>query len=167
MVNSRKILSLAAVMMSTVSAFSPATSASAGFGTHARHLAPSSLHATATAIHAPSSPVSAVNGLVLDRPTTIERRKQDKNDATDGDMEPNGDSILRIYNDNVNTREYVAVCLVQVVGLSENRAYFTMQDAHHNGIAKVGEYNQDVAECYEEQLNEKGVMCDVVDACGE
>lgn len=160
-------MSLVAVMMSTASAFSPASSASVGFGTHARHLAPSSLHATVTAMHAPSSPVSVGNGIVLDRPTTIERRKQDKKDATDGDMDPNGDSILRIYNDNVNTREYVAVCLVQVVGLSESRAYFTMQDAHHNGIAKVGEYNQDVAECYEEQLNEKGVMCDVVDAGGE
>lgn len=82
-------------------------------------------------------------------------------------MDPNGDWILRIYNDNINTREYVAVCLVQVVGLCESRAYFTMQDAHHNGIAKVGEYNQEVAECYEEQLNDRGVMCDVVMANGE
>merc|ERR1719478_767605 len=70
--------------------------------------------------------------------------------------------ILRIYNDNINTREYVAVCLVQVVGLCESRAYFTMQDAHDNGIAKVGEYNQEAAECYEEQLVERGIMCDVV-----
>jgi len=82
-------------------------------------------------------------------------------------MDPNGDWILRIYNDNINTREYVAVCLVQVVGLCESRAYFTMQDAHHNGIAKVGEYNQEVAECYEELLHEKGIVCDVVSAKGE
>ena len=37
-----------------------------------------------------------------------------------------------------------------------------MQDAHDNGIAKVGEYLRDVAECYEEQLGERGIMCDVV-----
>ena len=81
-------------------------------------------------------------------------------------MHGNG-SILRIYNDDVNTREYVAICLVEVVGLCESRAYYTMQDAHRNGIAKVGEYNPEVAECYEEQLTDRGVVCDVVDANGE
>ncbi len=56
---------------------------------------------------------------------------------------------------------------MQVVGLCESRAFYTMQQAHQNGIAKVGEYNQEVAECYEEQLNEKGIVCDVVSAGGE
>ena len=77
-------------------------------------------------------------------------------------MDPNGNWLLRIYNDNINTREYVAVCLVQVTGLCESRAYYTMQQAHSNGIAKVGEYNQEVAECYEDQLNERGIVCDVI-----
>jgi len=82
-------------------------------------------------------------------------------------MDPDHDCILRIYNDKTNTREYIAVCLVQVVGLCESRAYFTMQDAHQNGIAKVGEYNQEVAECYEDLLHEKGILCDVVSSNGE
>ena len=99
--------------------------------------------------------------MILDRPEA-ETETQDRTRYTDREMLPNGEWILRIYNDNVNTREYVAVCLVQVVGLCEGRAYHTMQDAHRNGIAKVGEYNQEVAECYEEQLGERGIVCDVV-----
>mmetsp|Transcript_29240 Transcript_29240/g.53597 ORF Transcript_29240/g.53597 Transcript_29240/m.53597 type:complete len:162 (+) Transcript_29240:243-728(+) len=161
MVRSLKILSVAAaVMMSAASGFSP--TASNSYGTISRPLSPAPLQAavSASVLDGPSTPV-------LDRPSTIERQSQDKSKSTDGEMHPNGDWILRIYNDNINTREYVAVCLVQVVGLCESRAYYTMQDAHHNGIAKVGEYNQEVAECYEEQLIDRGVMCDVVSADGE
>mmetsp|Transcript_23200 Transcript_23200/g.39664 ORF Transcript_23200/g.39664 Transcript_23200/m.39664 type:complete len:162 (-) Transcript_23200:166-651(-) len=161
MVQSLKILGVAAaLMMSTASAFTPTTSAS--YGTHSRPLSPSPLQASASALDVPSG-----NSIVLDRPATIERQEQEKSRNTDRDMDPNGDWILRIYNDNINTREYVAVCLVQVVGLCESRAYYTMQDAHHNGIAKVGEYNQEVAECYEEQLHERGIMCDVVSSEGQ
>mmetsp|Transcript_16174 Transcript_16174/g.35205 ORF Transcript_16174/g.35205 Transcript_16174/m.35205 type:complete len:162 (+) Transcript_16174:263-748(+) len=161
MVRSVKILG-AAVMMGAATAFAPVTPSS--FGTNSRPLSPAPLKSAVSAIvlDEPSS-----SSIILDRPTTIERQSQDKSKSTDRDMHPNGDWILRIYNDNINTREYVAVCLVQVVGLCESRAYFTMQDAHHNGIAKVGEYNQEVAECYEEQLNDRGIMCDVVNASGE
>mmetsp|Transcript_13748 Transcript_13748/g.29539 ORF Transcript_13748/g.29539 Transcript_13748/m.29539 type:complete len:245 (+) Transcript_13748:1-735(+) len=161
MVRSMKILSVAAaVMMSAASGFTP--TASNSYGTISRPLSPPPLQAavSASVLDGPSTPV-------LDRPSTIERQSQDKSKSTDREMHPNGDWILRIYNDNINTREYVAVCLVQVVGLCESRAYYTMQDAHHNGIAKVGEYNQEVAECYEEQLIDRGVMCDVVSADGE
>ncbi|KAL7535534.1 hypothetical protein ACHAXR_006553 [Thalassiosira sp. AJA248-18] len=167
MVRSLKIISVAAaaVMMSAASAFTPTTSAS--FGTQSRPLSPSPLQASASTVL--DAPVSGSNGgVVLDRPATIvERQTQKRPDSTDRLMDPNGDWILRIYNDNINTREYVAVCLVQIVGLCESRAYFTMQDAHHNGIAKVGEYNQEVAECYEDQLNDRGIMCDVVNVTGE
>lgn len=166
MVSSRTIVSVAAaaIVMSTASAFSPT---SLSFGTQSGRISPLSLQAVSTVTDAPSSPASSSKGLVLDRPTTIERRKQNEKNSVDTDMFPNGESILRIYNDNINTREYIAVCLVQVVGLCESRAYFTMQDAHQNGIAKVGEYNHEVAECYEEQLGERGVMCDVISAGGE
>ena len=122
-------------------------------------------------LHASSSATVLASATVLDKPAVLspaertvspaERRRDYRRNS---DMDPNGDYILRIYNDNINTREYVAVCLVQVVGCSEMRAYHTMQDAHHNGIAKVGEYNQEIAECYEEQLNDRGIMCDVVDS---
>lgn len=145
----------AAFMVSTARTFTPTRPLSHSMAP-ARPVTP--LHAAATVLDKPS---------ILESPSTtttpLERRR---GSSTDNEMTPNGDYLLRIYNDNINTREYVAVCLVQVVGLCETRAYYTMQDAHHNGIAKVGEYNQEVAECYEEQLNERGIMCDVVEASG-
>ncbi len=124
------------------------------------------LHATLTQ----TEPImSSSSSTILDRPTTLSPlttspiTTPDQIDETTQTSHPSSpEYILRIYNDNINTREYVAVCLVQVVGLCESRAYYTMQDAHDNGIAKVGEYNQEVAECYEEQLVERGIMCDVV-----
>jgi len=147
-----------AFVVSAASAFTPAiTMPLSHTVAPARPLSPP-LHATASAT-------------VLDKPAvlspaerTVSPAERRRDFRPNSDMDPNGDYILRIYNDNINTREYVAVCLVQVVGCSEMRAYHTMQDAHHNGIAKVGEYNQEIAECYEDQLNDRGIMCDVVDS---
>ena len=115
----------------------------------------------------PENVTTMSSSTILDRPSTSPLITSPSpnhlpDHLTTQNPNPADDWILRIYNDNINTREYVAVCLVQVVGLCESRAYFTMQDAHDNGIAKVGEYNQEVAECYEEQLVERGIMCDVV-----
>jgi len=144
-----------AFMVSAVTAFTPTLPLSNSIAP-ARPATP--LHATATVLDKPS---------ILESPsTTATPLEQRRSSSTDNEMNPNGDYLLRIYNDSINTREYVAVCLVQVVSLCESRAYYTMQDAHHNGIAKVGEYNQEVAECYEELLNERGIMCDVVEASG-
>ena len=113
--------------------------------------------------------MTSSSSTILDRPITLEPLTATpittpQIDETTQSHPSSPEYILRIYNDNINTREYVAVCLVQVVGLCESRAYYTMQDAHDNGIAKVGEYNQEVAECYEEQLVERGIMCDVVES---
>ena len=160
MVQSLRVLSVAAtVMIGAASAFTPANSALSFGITQSRPLSPTPLQAAATVLDAPTGS----NSIILDQPTTIERTKQDSNKHnTNSDMIPNGEWLLRIYNDNINTREYVAVCLVQVTGLCESRAYYTMQQAHQHGIAKVGEYDQEVAECYEEQLIERGIVCDVV-----
>jgi ATP-dependent Clp protease adapter protein ClpS len=101
---------------------------------------------------------------ILERPTTIERRKQyeDQDEMTPADDE----WLLRIYNDGVNTREYVARCLVQVVGLPEERAFYTMMRAHNQGIAIVGDYKFEIAEMYEQQLGNNGIKCDIVSASG-
>lgn len=124
------------------------------------------LHATLTQ---PEPIMTSSSSTILDRPITLDPLTATpittpQIDETTQSHPSSPEYILRIYNDNINTREYVAVCLVQVVGLCESRAYYTMQDAHDNGIAKVGEYNQEVAECYEEQLVERGIMCDVVES---
>lgn len=74
---------------------------------------------------------------------------------------------VRIYNDGVNTREFVARCLVQVAGLSEMAAYQTMMQAHHNGLAVVGRYPYERAEMYHEQLKTNGIMNDLVEVDSE
>ena len=169
MVKPVKIFGAAALAMSAgaavVSAFAPS------FHQQQQQLLrpQGALHATLTESEPIITMTTALtSSTILDRPSTLPTTLPSQtNPAYQPDhteqQHPNSDDwILRIYNDNINTREYVAVCLVQVVGLCESRAYFTMQDAHDNGIAKVGEYNQEVAECYEEQLVERGIMCDVV-----
>lgn len=90
--------------------------------------------------------------------------EQDGTDSTDHEEGPNGGWFLRLYNDEINTAEYVSVCLLQVLGMSESRAYLIMQEAHHNGTSKLGEYNQEVAGCYENQLKERSIVCDVIKA---
>ena len=153
-----------AIGAGVVTAFTPPSSSLSSSSSSRRVIPTTPLHVTATPDVVISTPLHMTVGsssTTLDRPT-LTPSITDPYQSTDSEHAPNSDWILRIYNDNINTREYVAVCLVQVVGLCESRAYHTMQDAHDNGIAKVGEYNQEVAECYEEQLVERGIMCDVV-----
>ena len=69
---------------------------------------------------------------------------------------------VRIYNDGMNTREFVARCLVQITGLSEVAAYQTMMQAHQNGIAVVGRYVYERAEMYYDALKKNGIVCDLV-----
>jgi ATP-dependent Clp protease adapter protein ClpS len=69
---------------------------------------------------------------------------------------------VRILDDNLNIREYVAACLVKVTGLSEVTAYETMMQAHNNGVAVVGRYVLELAEMYHDELEKNGIACDLV-----
>ena len=144
-------IAAAATMMSAATAFTPTPPAS--FGVRSAPVSPTNLQATYGGY--PSVLDGPPSSVVLDHPAVEQETERHSDKFIERHMSPD-EWILRIY-----------VCLVQVVGLCETRAYHTMQDAHHNGIAKVGEYNQEVAECYEEQLNERGIVCDVVSASGE
>jgi ATP-dependent Clp protease adapter protein ClpS len=103
---------------------------------------------------------------ILDRPTTTkessvteERRVTDKrqqHQRSDETWE------VRLYNDGLNTREHVSRSLVQVTGLSEYQAYHTMMQAHHNGMAVVGQYYYEIAEMFHDALKLEGIICDIV-----
>jgi ATP-dependent Clp protease adapter protein ClpS len=69
---------------------------------------------------------------------------------------------VRLYNDGLNTREHVSRSLVQVTGLSEYQAYHTMMQAHHNGMAVVGQYYYEIAEMFHDALKLEGIICDIV-----
>ncbi len=97
---------------------------------------------------------------VLDRPAVNEKKEK----APAKQKKSTGSEAweVRIYNDGRNTREFVARCLVQIVGVSEMSAYQTMMQAHQNGIAVVGRYVYEVAEMYYGALKKNGIICDLV-----
>ena len=69
---------------------------------------------------------------------------------------------VRLYNDPMNKREFVARCLTEVCSLSDGAAYQCMMQAHQFGIAVVGQYHLEMAELYRDQLREHGLMTDMV-----
>eukprot|EP01083_Nonionella_stella_P220094 787803_1 len=97
---------------------------------------------------------------VLDRP--VVDKKQAKSPAKERKSTGSEAWEVRIYNDGRNTREFVARCLVQIVGVSELKAYQTMMQAHQNGIAVVGRFVYEVAEMYYGELKKNGIVCDLV-----
>ena len=97
---------------------------------------------------------------VLDRPEVEQRRKS----SPTKERKRVGSEAweVRIYNDGMNTREFVARCLVQITQLSEITAYQTMMLAHQNGVAVVGRYIYEIAEMYHGELKKNGIVCDLV-----
>ena len=107
---------------------------------------------------------------VLDRPAAPTKKRSSKAQKSPTKERKSVGSEaweVRIYNDGVNTREFVARCLVQVAGLSEMAAYQTMMTAHHNGLAVVGRYPYERAEMYHEALKTNGILCDLVEVDSE
>ena len=97
---------------------------------------------------------------ILDRPA-VEKTK-DKAPVKERKSSGSESWEVRIFNDGTNTREFVARCLVQVTGLSENGAYQTMMRAHQDGVAVVGRYVYEIAEMYHNALKKNGIVCDLV-----
>mmetsp|Transcript_300 Transcript_300/g.396 ORF Transcript_300/g.396 Transcript_300/m.396 type:complete len:166 (-) Transcript_300:330-827(-) len=97
----------------------------------------------------------------LDRPEVIE--KKDTKDDVDEEQKNGTESWeVRLYNDPMNKREFVARCLTQITGLSDTAAYQVMMQAHNFGLATVGRYAFEMAELYHEQLREQGLSVDMV-----
>merc|ERR1712113_1162731 len=97
---------------------------------------------------------------ILDRPAV--EKKQERAPVKESKRTGSEAWEVRIYNDGMNTREFVARCLVQITGLSEITAYQTMMQAHQNGVAVVGRYVYEIAEMYHNALKKNGIVCDLV-----
>ena len=69
---------------------------------------------------------------------------------------------VRLYNDPMNKREFVARCLTEVCALTDGAAYQCMMKAHQFGLAVIGEYHLEMAELYKASLTEHGLMVDMV-----
>jgi len=98
---------------------------------------------------------------VLEKPVTVIEKQTVQN--TDSDSELRGKYTVLLFNDPMNYREYVARCLVEVVGMPESSAFDIMGEAHKNGMAVVGAWHQELAEAYKEALSARSLTVDIVD----
>ena len=73
-----------------------------------------------------------------------------------------GGWAVRLFNDPMNKREFVAMCLSKIVGLSDGQAYQVMMQAHQNGVAVVGRFDLERAELYKTALVDNGLTCDMI-----
>ena len=74
----------------------------------------------------------------------------------------NSSRQVRLFNDPLNKREYVARCLTELVGLSDGLAYQVMMQAHQFGLAAIIRCHQERAELYRDTLLEQGLVVDMV-----
>ena len=66
-----------------------------------------------------------------------------------------------LFNDPVNTREYVSRILMGSIGLTEGEAYQAMMQAHEFGMAVVGTFPFEPAEGYVSQMRQGGLTADM------
>ena len=88
----------------------------------------------------------------------------------DADVDARDDSdrdrgwLVRLYNDPMNKREFVAKCLTEITGLGDGEAYGVMMKAHQTGIAVIGNYHRELAELHKARLSGEGLFVDMVPA---
>jgi ATP-dependent Clp protease adapter protein ClpS len=102
-----------------------------------------------------SSPAPAI-------PATKEEKKVSKDAEKESKSSNSKGWAVRLYNDPMNKREFVARCLTEVCALSDGEAYQCMMKAHQFGLAVIGQYHLEMAELYRDQLTEHGLMIDMV-----
>mmetsp|Transcript_16293 Transcript_16293/g.34095 ORF Transcript_16293/g.34095 Transcript_16293/m.34095 type:complete len:173 (+) Transcript_16293:87-605(+) len=115
-----------------------------------RQPSPTSLRASPKEVGITGGGATVIASPVKDKKKNI--RTESNGGGGDGE-----DWELTLFNDETNYRSYVADCLVTIVGLSEPRAYQAMMSAHTNGRGSCGEYCQERAEIYKEELQNKGL----------
>jgi ATP-dependent Clp protease adapter protein ClpS len=97
-------------------------------------------------------------------PARKREKKSDVDVATNEDSEKDRGWLVRLYNDPMNKREFVAMCLNDICGLGDGAAYDVMMKAHQTGIAVIGNYHRELAEMYWARLSGEGLLIDMVPA---
>ena len=90
----------------------------------------------------------------------------DENDTEEQDAKDRG-WLVRLYNDPMNKREFVARCLIEICSLDDGEAYNVMMKAHQLGISVIGNYHREMAEMYKMRLSNEGLFIDMVPADDE
>jgi len=95
-------------------------------------------------------------------PTKTEEKKKTEEPVKDDQKQGSEGWEVRLFNDPMNKREYVARCLTEIVGLSDGMAYQVMMQAHQLGLAAIIRCHQERAELYRDSLVENGLVVDMV-----
>jgi len=95
-----------------------------------------------------------------------EEKVTNENDTQNEDEKDRG-WLVRLYNDPMNKREFVAMCLMEICGLDDGQSYTIMMKAHQTGIAVIGNYHRELAELYRARLSTEGLFVDMVPADDE
>lgn len=119
-----------------------------------RHADLKSSRSVKTALVASISPILLEKAAVDQKTRAIRDIDEEPQDSDSFDMWE-----LRLLNDSRNTKGYVARSLVQVIGLYEDDAYYTMRKAHEKGVALIGVFCREFAEHYRDSLARNGVDC--------
>lgn len=135
-----------ALLVSTASSFSIVVSPT---------IAPT--RASYSAIH----PLWAAGPAVLEPPVKEVEKVKDIVEDKEANYKKGGWAV-RLFNDPMNKREFVAMCLTKIVGLSDGQAYQVMMQAHQQGLSIVGRFDFERAELYRNALAENGLTCDMI-----
>jgi ATP-dependent Clp protease adapter protein ClpS len=111
--------------------------------------------------------VSARLDMSTAAPEAPVRKREEKSDVdvvSGEDNEKDRGWLVRLYNDPMNKREFVAMCLNDICGLGDGAAYDVMMKAHQTGIAVIGNYHRELAEMYWARLSGEGLLIDMVPA---
>ena len=95
---------------------------------------------------------------VLDNPTT----KKETSKKSSESKNPSKGWAVRLYNDPMNKREFVARCLSEICGLNDGAAFQCMMTAHKTGRSVIGNYAFEMAEFYLKALMEQGLTVDMI-----
>ena len=98
---------------------------------------------------------------VLDRSTEVRKRHSRQDQLNNEDDDSFNRWVLKLNDDQDNTRSYVCECLVRVAKLTEEESYLKMMNAHQHGEAIIGEYCREHAEYYKEALTSSGLVCEI------
>eukprot|EP00584_Thalassiosira_punctigera_P003893 CAMPEP_0172547618 /NCGR_PEP_ID=MMETSP1067-20121228/17100_1 /TAXON_ID=265564 ORGANISM="Thalassiosira punctigera, Strain Tpunct2005C2" /NCGR_SAMPLE_ID=MMETSP1067 /ASSEMBLY_ACC=CAM_ASM_000444 /LENGTH=165 /DNA_ID=CAMNT_0013334727 /DNA_START=109 /DNA_END=606 /DNA_ORIENTATION=- len=116
---------------------------------------------------ASSPPASATRlDMAVAAPAPVKKKEKKITDDKDDQSERAKDRgwLVRLYNDPMNKREFVAKCLMEVCGLDDGMSYGIMMKAHQTGIAVIGNYHREMAEMYKMRLLGEGLLIDMVPA---
>lgn len=116
----------------------------------------SSLSSTTTSASGPTTTLRAAGPAVVEPTERIEETVKSEDSYNKGGW------AVRLFNDPMNKREFVSMCLAKICGLTDGQAYQVMMAAHQNGLAVIGRYDFERAELYRDSLKEQGLVCDMI-----